>query len=60
MRPLYNKKNKGSQPRVCYQAIPMAADEDGFYGFAKNPGLAPKSAEEALKSRTLAHMQQLF
>ena len=60
MRPSTTKKNEGNQPRVRYQAIAMAGDENGFYGFVEVIRPLQITAEEAAKSKALAHMQQFF
>ena len=49
-----------SQLPVRYQALALAADEDGFYDTAEGKKPPLKLAWEAAKAKALAHIQELL
>ena len=60
VRPLYSKKKSHQlNPRVRYQAIAMAGDGDGFYGYAEAIRKQDRAAERAAKSRASLNWRQI-
>ena len=60
VRPLYiKKKSHQLNPEVRYQAIAMAGDGDGFYGYAEAYRKQDRAAERAAKSRASLNWRQI-
>ena len=60
IRPLYSKKKSHQlNLRVRYQAIAMAGDGDGFYGYAEAIRKQDRAAERAAKSRASLNRRQI-